>query len=194
MLRNLGFSTTGKTNISWTMSCESTINQVMKNYLSSQPEKQKIVRKVLLEMDAVNLLLRYLYAIQRKREITKTEIYNDFFEAPFVKQYLDRHGLDNPTADVRCRRIPFLLNILEALGIINQTSRKIEVLSFIPSKEVMKLDDKESIDVINERIYNLQNYTKTGEIVFEIDVISQLKELYGANFLTQEYYLPISEI
>lgn len=191
---DFSFSTTGKTTTSWTMNCESTINQVMKEYLSSQPEKQKIVRKALLEMDAVNLLLKYLYAIQRKKKITKTVIYNDFFEAPFVKQYLDRHGLENPTADVRCRRIPFLLNILESLGIINQTSREIEVLYFIPSKEVMRLDDKESIDIINERIYNLQNYTKTGEITFEVDVISQLKELYGANFLTQEYYLPISEI
>ena len=59
--------------------------------------------------------------------IKKSDIYEDFFNAPFVKQYLDRHGLENPTADVRCRRVPFLFNILEALGIINQSTSEIPI-------------------------------------------------------------------
>jgi superfamily II DNA or RNA helicase len=191
LLRKIDFTfrTDGKTNISWTMFCESTINQTVKEYLRRYPKEQSVVRKILLEMDAVNLLLKYLYAVQRKASIKKTDIYDDFFNAPFVKQYLDRHGLENPTADVRCRRVPFLFNILEALGIINQTAREIDVLAFVPAKEVMRLNDKETEDIIFERIQKFTNAT-----ALELDEVSQLKELYGTNFLTEQYYLPISKL
>jgi superfamily II DNA or RNA helicase len=184
---DFSFSTTGKTEISWTMACESTINQSIKEYLNQHPKKQSTVRNVLLEMDAVNLLLKYLYAVQRKTTIKKTDIYDDFFNVPFVKQYLDRHGLENPTADVRCRRVPFLFNILEALGIITQTTREIEVLTFVPAKKVMRLNDKETEDIINERIRKF-----TSGVSLETDEVSQLKELYGTDFLTKQYYLPVS--
>ena len=185
---DFSFRTDGKTDISWTMICEPVINQTIKDYLNQYPAKQSVVRGVLLEMDAINLLLRYLYAVQRKKSIMKTAIYDDFFNAPFVKQYLDRHGLESPTADVRCRRVPFLFNILEALGIIHQTSREIEVLTFVPAKEVMRLHDKETDHIINERIRLF-----TSKKSLPINDVSQLKELYGADFLTKKYYLPISK-
>jgi len=186
---DFSFSAAGKTDISWTMVCESTINQTIKDYLNKHKKEQKIVRLILLEMDAVNLLLKYLYTVQRKINIKKTDIYDDFFNAPFVKQYLDRHGLENPTADVRCRRVPFLLNILEALGIISQTAREIEVLAFVPVKEVLRLNDKETEDLIIERI-RLLTSNKTS---LNTNEVSQLKELYGTDFLTEHYYLPISK-
>ena len=191
LLPNIDFSfrTDGKTDISWTMVCESNINQTIRDYLTQHPKEQSTVRIVLLEMDAVNLILKYLYAVQRKSIIRKTDIYDDFFNAPFVKKYLDRHGLENPTADVSCRRIPFLFNILEALGIINQAPRKIEILTFVPTKEMMRIDDKETEDVINERI-RLFVRKKT----LPPHEVSHLKELYGTDFLTKKYYLPISKL
>lgn len=184
---DFSFSSTSKTEISWTMNCESTINQNLKEYLTQYKKEQSIISNVLLEMDAVNLLLKYLYAIQRKTTIRKADIYDDFFNAPFVKQYLDRHGLESPTEDVRCRRIPFLFNILEALGIINQTTREIEVLTFVPAKEILRLSNKETESIINERIHKF-----TSDVSLETDEVSQLKELYGTDFLTKQYYLPIS--
>lgn len=187
---DLSFNETGKTDISWTMKCENSINQSVKDFLRENSSAQTIVRNVLLEMDAVNLLLRYLYAIQRKGKIKKTDIYDDFFEAPFVKQYLDMHGLDIPPADVRCRRIPFLFNILDALGIIKQENSEIEVVSFVPSIGVMRLEDKEDEELIKERIRLLLKDSSA----LPSDEVSQLKELYGSQFLTAEYYLAISNI
>ncbi|GHT02413.1 hypothetical protein AGMMS49525_05880 [Bacteroidia bacterium] len=186
---DLSFKESDNNEISWAMVCESTINQTIKTYLSEHKEAQNTVRHVLLEMDAVNLLLKYLYAIQRKINITKNDIYNDFFNAPFVKQYLDRHGLENPTEEVRKRRVPFLLNILEALGIINQTNSEIEVLTFVPSKGVLRLEDKETEDIINERFRLLTSNSPS----LDTNEVSQLKELYGAYFLTDKYYLPINK-
>lgn len=161
---DFSFKTDTKTKISWTMNCEVTINQTIKNYLNKNKKEQIVLRQVLLKMDAVNLLLKYLYSVQRKAKIKKADIYENFFKAPFVKQYLDRHGLEYPTKEVRCRRIPFLFNILESLGIINQTSSEVEVLLFVLDREILKSND-----------------------------ISRLKELYGSDFLTEKYYLPIEE-
>lgn len=176
------------------MNCESTVNNEIRNFISQEQELLNSIRSILLEMDAVNLLLKYLYSIQRKPKIQKSEIYTDFFEAPFVKAYLDRHGLENPTKDVRERRIPFLINILDALGIVNQLVREIEMLAFIPAKEVLRLDISEKDDVVQSRAMNLKTFIETGQNNFSANEISLLKETFGSEFLTQQYYLPVQQI
>lgn len=181
-------------NYSLKMNCESTVNNEIRNFISQDQELLDSTRSILLEMDAVNLLLKYLYSIQRKPKIKKSEIYTDFFEAPFVRAYLDRHGLENPTEKVGERRIPFLINILEALGIVDQLSREIEMLAFIPAKEVLRLDISEKDDVVQSRLINLKTFIDTGQNNFPADEISLLKETFGSEFLTQQYYLPVQQI
>jgi superfamily II DNA or RNA helicase len=188
------FKTNGKTSMSWSMNCESSINSSLNQYIQSNSNARKVSRNVFLEMDAVSLLLKYLYSLYGKSVHKKAEIYSDFFEAPFVKQYLDRHGLENPTEEVRRRRVPFLLNILEALGIINQSTSEIEVLRFVPAKKVIQLASSEQDDVLEKRIKTIQEFTETGNISFENNELSMLKEAFGAKFLTKEYYLPIGEL
>jgi hypothetical protein len=65
---DLTFSTGGKAAISWSMPCEGTINRDIKEYLMHNEVALKTVRTVFLEMEALNLLLKYLYSIQRKRK------------------------------------------------------------------------------------------------------------------------------
>lgn len=221
LLKNLdlSFKEQGKAEISWSMNCESTINETIKNFLNENIDAKKLLRKVFLKMDAVNMLLKYLYSIQRKITITKAEIYADFFEAPFVKSYLERHGLENPTENVIVRRVPFLFNILESIGIINQGRSNIQVLAFIPAREVIKLSSKENVDEIDNRISRIidfnkklastqteelsgiaadskpiYNINKLQEQYFSVDEISLLKETFGKDFLTENYYLQIEEI
>lgn len=179
---------------SWSMNCESTVNKDIRNFISQNPDSLNLIHSVILEMDAVNLLLKYLYSIQRKERIKKSEIYNDFFEAPFVKAYLDRHGLETPTEEVRKRRIPFLINILDALGIINQSASEIDVLGFIPAKEVLRFDPSEKDDIIQERIGKLKTFADSGVNNFSPEEVSLLKETFGATFLTTAYYLNIRQI
>ncbi|MDR0614057.1 MAG: hypothetical protein LBG45_11460 [Dysgonamonadaceae bacterium] len=78
--------------------------------------------------------------------------------------------------------------LLNQTGIIDQRTREIELLSFVPAKEVMRLNDKETENIIFERIQKITNAK-----ALEIDEVSQLKELYGTDFLTEQYYLPISK-
>lgn len=216
---DFSFNEEGKAEISWSMNCEGTINGIIRNYLNENQSAKKLLRKVFLKMDAVNMLLKYLYSIQRKIRITKVEVYADFFEAPFVKNYLERHGLENPTESVIVRRVPFLFNILESLGIINQDRRNIQVLAFVPAREVIKLNSKEKNDEIDSRISRIidfnkelssmrsvellniaaeqetiYNIEKIQERYFSADEISLLKESFGKDFLTENYYLQIEEI
>ncbi|WP_066439972.1 DEAD/DEAH box helicase family protein [Chryseobacterium sp. CCH4-E10] len=202
------FKEGGKALKSWSMNCESTINETIKDYLVKNPEAKKLIRSVFLKMDALNMLLKYIYTIQRKIVISKSEIYDDFFEAPFVKSYLERHGLENPTEEVIKRRVPFLLNILEALGIINQGRSIIEILEFVPAREIIKLFPKENNEDIDNRIsriidFNIElsevdekpiSHEKLEEIqgkYFSSAEISLLKETLGTTFLTERYYLQI---
>lgn len=216
---DLSFKIEGKAEISWSMNCENTINETIKIFLNKNSNAKNTIRRAFLKMDAVNLLLKYLYSIQRKVNITKAEIYADFFEAPFVKNYLERHGLESPTESVIVRRVPFLFNILESLGIINQGRSNIEVLSFIPANEVIRLSSKENDDELNNRTSKIidfnrklffnQDYEQTNvaaesnpkysteklqEQYFSNEEISLLKETFGKEFLTENYYLQIEEI
>jgi hypothetical protein len=216
---DLTFNEDGKAEISWSMNCENTINETIKNYLNVNTTAKKLLRSVFLKMDAVNMLLKYLYSIQRKVTITKAEVYADFFEAPFVKSYLERYGLESPTENVIVRRVPFLFNILESLGIINQGRSNIQVLAFIPAREVIKLNSKENDDEIDSRISKIVDFNralyktlteeqkgiaaepkpiykidKLQEKYFSADELSLLKESFGRDFLTENYYLQIEEI
>jgi hypothetical protein len=185
---------------SWSMNCEGTINDTIKSYITANPESKKLLRKVFLKMDAVNMLLKYLYMNQRKITVSKADIYKDFFNSPIVKSYLERHGLNSPTEDVIIRRIPFLFNILESLGIINQSRSSIEVLSFVPAREILRLNSRESNDEIDNRIFRILDYSReltlnqSTEFLGNPDEISQLKETFGSHFLSKEYYLQINNI
>jgi len=179
---------------SWAMPIESTVNSKIWTLIQANQEGRAHLRSILLEMDAVGLLLRYLYTIQRKAEVLKSSIYDDFFQAPFVKDYLDRHGLEVPTRDVIIRRIPFLLNILSALGIISQSSSAIQIQGFIPSDGVIRLAQQESPQMLQSRREKLLHFAQTGEIILEEEELSQVRENFGRDFLRPEYFLKIENL
>lgn len=184
---DFAFSTDTKAEQSWTMPCENEVNGRIANFLRSNPSARSVVCSLLLKMPAVELMLRYLYSIQRKKTIAKQCVYSDFFKAPFVKCFLDEHGLDDPTDDVVCRRLPFLFNLLEATGVVEQDARSITILKFVVMPSLVRIDQKESIDVSTERARLIVNQSTS----LSNDEVSWLRETYGADFLTQNYYLPL---
>ncbi len=114
---DFSFDTTGKTGeLSWKMNFESSINQNVLEYLGSNVLIQEKVRSLFFEMDALALFLRYLYKNHEKTIFTKNELYIDFFEAPLVKDYLDRNGINKPTEEGAKRRVPLLLFDVRTFG------------------------------------------------------------------------------
>lgn len=190
---DFSFKNEGDSSPSWSMNTESTINNILSSFLDKSPNAKVLISDIFLSMDAVNLLLKYLYFAKRSKQLKKSDIYSDFFKAPFVKMYLDRNGLEAPTEEVEKRRIPFLLNILEALGIISQTVSYVEVNYVVPSKHILQFHSTDTENLTELRSQKLKHYSISKEILFDTEEVSNFKELFGTEFLTEKYYLPIAK-
>ena len=188
---DLSFDNSGKTgDLSWKMNSEPNVNQKVSEFLNKDSELLDKVRDLFLEMDGLSLFLKYLYKNHNKTTFHKSELYIDFFEAPFVKNYLDRNGIDKPAEKGAKRRIPLLLNLLEALRIIKQRRSNIELLGFYPSPRLFDFfEDKENNSISEEITDKVKKYFVTGEDKTTNIEKSVLKEEYGKYFLTKEYYL-----
>ena len=180
---DLSFKEGGKAEISWSMNCESSINGTILQYAQEKPSAKEFLDKVILSMDAINLLLKYLFSVVRNKSVQKSKVYTEFFQAPFVKAYCEMQGIDPPTDEAAKHRIPFLLNMLEVCGIIEQGRSDITVKHFVPAIGVMKINNTETDKEVQERInrYLANDLTE--------DDIEGLREIYGEKFYSQEYYL-----
>lgn len=171
---------------SWEMVADPAVfNNAISNLISRNDDGGNILKKAFLDMKAVSLMLNYLYRIERKKIIKKNSIYQNFFNAPFVSRYCDQNGIEAATDEGAKRRCPLLLNILESIGIIKQESSTIEILNFLLSKYTMQIKPKETDKEIFERIELIEN---SREDISSED-ISLLKELFGRDFLTTNYFL-----
>ena len=182
---DMSFKEGGKTAISWAMNNENTINTTIASFLETNPKAKDLMSKLFLNMDAVSLLLRYLYAVVRNTTVQKTTIYENFFGYPFVSRYCEVKGIEVPTNEGAKHRIPFLFNILETLGIIEQGRSEIKIKYFYPTYKLMKLEDEEAEDIVDERINKLLSGSLSDED------LSMLRENFGADFGSNDYYLPI---
>ena len=187
---DLSFSAATKTEKSWTMPCENAINGSVAQFIAKNAEARKSLREIVLNMPTVLLMLRYLYEVQRKKSIVKQDIYADFFKAPFVKQFLDEHGLDMPTEDVVCRRLPFLFNLLEAVGVLRQETRSIEVLSFVATPMLFLPSNADNVESASSVVVKVL----AGGSELTEDEVSMLRERFGVQFLTGDYYLKLEEV
>ena len=160
---------------------------------TNNKNKREIVQEVFLNVHAVYQMLNYLYRIERKKVIPKSDIYQGFFNAPFIKMYCDQNGIDIATEEGARHRCPFLLNVLESIGILEQTRNEITLKKFLICRQTMQLQPKESEGTILNRVKMISDYL-SGKIK-EIDPSEEslLKEVFGQSFLTDKFYLDIYE-
>lgn len=182
---DMSFNDSGKTEISWTMNNESTINSTISTYLDKNSMAYNAMEKLLLNMDAIVLFMKYLYSIKRKTVLKKADIYAEFFKIPFVERYCEIHGINPPTDEGAKHRIPFLVNILECLGIVNQNRSDIFINYFVPTIGLMKLNEKEDENITIERINKFKKQCLSDE------EISMFKEIYGKDFYTDNFNFKI---
>ena len=152
-------------------------------------KNKNFIQQQFLKIHAVSQMLNYLYRVERKEKISKKSIYQGFFKAPFVSRFCDQNGIEIATDSGAEHRCPFLLNILESIGILEQTQSEITLKKFIISTETFQLEEKEPDQEINDRIQKYKKFVKNKKIEFESDELSKLKETFGKNVLTQSFYL-----
>ena len=133
---DMTFKEGSKAEISWAMNNEGTINETLGSFLNDNPAAKALMLELFLRADAISLLLRYLYGVAKISKLSKNKVYTEFFSCPFVSRYCEIKGIEVPTEEGARHRIPFLFNILETFGIIEQGHSDITVKYFFPSISV----------------------------------------------------------
>ncbi|MFA4880791.1 MAG: DEAD/DEAH box helicase family protein [Candidatus Doudnabacteria bacterium] len=186
---DLSFSSSSDKIPSWDMELATEkFNSAIWEHIKDKKEKREFIQKLLLKIHAVAQMLNYLYRVERKKQIEKSAIYGGFFKAPFVKQHCDQIGIEVATEEGAKHRCPFLLNILEAIGVISQTRSGIVINHFLICQETMQLD-KESEGKILTRIDKITSIASGKKVEINDDELSLLRENFGKQFLTPDFYI-----
>ncbi len=165
------------------------MNEAIKTLIRKDGGARSVFFRVFLHMHAVEQMLAFLYHIEQKTKIPRGEIYEQFFQAPFVKQYCDQEGIEETTLEAARRRCPFLLNILEACDIIDAERSVIIVKALALSPFLVKPYLHEEPEKSVARMKALQTAWPDKPELLDGEDLSILRELFGSKFLTSDYHL-----
>jgi hypothetical protein len=168
-------------------------NRLLLEFLANNNQARILWLTTVLKVPAVTQMLAYLYQVARKSSIERSEIYRDFFNVPFVQQFCDQEGIEEATEESSKHRCPFLLNILESCGVISQNPKIIQVRTFLITGTVVRSHQRESLEEAELRASKLSHAGITNESALDSDDVSILRELFGADFLTNNYHLTETE-
>jgi hypothetical protein len=96
-------------------------NSAIRAFIEDNPDARDVVTSILLNMPAVGQMKRFLRR-QPPGRIRKAFIYANFFSQPDVIAFCNNVGIPPATQEGAKHRCPFLLNILDACGILDQTA------------------------------------------------------------------------
>jgi superfamily II DNA or RNA helicase len=173
---------------------EEAYNNAIRDHIRANAGARKIAYRVFLKMHAVQQMLAFLYHIIRSPEVERSTIYDQFFQAPFVKQFCDQEGIDEATPEASRRRCPFLLNILAACDVIDTERSKVAIkkLLFLPS--LLKPFHREEIEITAARFRAVVAAFPQSPEHLDDEDLSIVRELFGGTFLTTDYYLTEFEV
>lgn len=175
------FKTGGKTEVSWSMiHDEAYFNNFVRNL--PEPERSKLA-DIFLDMDAAKHMLIYLF--NENKNVThfiKNNVYTNYFNAPYIKSYFEINGIETPTEEGAKRRIPFILNILEAFGIINLQRSDFDICR-LPYANCIFVTDNFSAE---ENISATKSYFASGVLPTR-EQLTELKLHFGSDFMTNDY-------
>ncbi|MCY3555083.1 MAG: helicase-related protein, partial [Gemmatimonadetes bacterium] len=162
-------------------------NTIVCTEVNRNPEARKVIYRVIFGMHAIQQMLSFLYQIARQQTIYRAYIYGNFFQAPFVKQYMDREGIVEATKEASRRRCPFLLNLLAAAGLIETRQNEVQVLRFVVFPELVRSHQGEPIEDAEKRLECLLEAWPDRPDRLSHSDLTILKELFGPEFLTSTY-------
>lgn len=164
-------------------------NQFIMNTIQRDKRAKKIVLELFLNVPAVQQMMAFLYHIVRNNTVEKQRIYQDFFSTPFVKRFCEQEGIEPATEEASKRRCPFLLNILNACGIIeiNRSDITIKKLMLIPNLVKSIKDEDETLT--QARYEAVKAAWPNNANMLDNHNLSIVRELFGSDFLTENYHL-----
>ncbi|WP_414575101.1 DEAD/DEAH box helicase family protein [Anabaena sp. CCY 9402-a] len=173
---------------------EEAYNNAIREHIRVDAGARAVAYRIFLKMHAVQQMLAFLYHIIRTAEVDRSTIYDQFFKAPFVKQFCDQEGIDEATAEAAKRRCPFLLNILAACDVIDARRSNITIKRLLLLPSLVKPYQREEAETTNARLRAVAAAFPYAPEQLNDEDLSIVKELFGGTFLTKDYYLTEFEI
>ena len=167
-------------------------SKAVRDYLTVNPEARRLFMRVFIDMPAVTQMLLYMYRIARTSVIKRSEIYAQFFQTPFVVQFCDQEGIEEATEEASKHRCPFLIDVLEACGLLSQDSGTITVERLLVSAPTLRINTTEKLADARRRALLLWE-AMNGGLALSDEEVSILREQFGATFLTDSYHLKETE-
>lgn len=163
-------------------------NGVTADALGQSSKLRRKFHQIFLSMPAVLQMLKYIYFMHRSAEIEKDEIYNEFFLFDPVVKFCSSVNIPLAGPSAAAHRCPFLLNILESCGIIDQSSSRITV-KILALSPLLIATDEADIPAASQLIKTVVKEWKIGcPSLSEADKTS-LRQAFGASFLTPGFHL-----
>jgi hypothetical protein len=162
-------------------------NSVVRDTLTSDPRAATVIRRTILGMHAVRQMLAFLYQVSRQPVVARQFIYDNFFQAPFVRQFLEREGIEEATQEAARHRCPFLLNLLSALGVIETERQNIKIKSLILVPDLVRPYQREPEETSLDRLRAIHAAWPSNSDALPPNDLSIVRELFGAEFLTVRY-------
>lgn len=153
-------------------------------YLATRARERGIYAALMLRMDAIEQLVTFIYVDLRVAEATKKSIYTSFFKSPAVMEYCDRNGIEPPTDTGAEHRVPFLLNVLESIGVIRTDRSNVYFQKFLLCSALLRITSAETSALLNQRKEGIMNGTFNDE-----EVLDKLRERLGKDFYTKDYHM-----
>jgi len=186
--------TNGDEILTWRMAVRpEEFNRAIWRTLQADTAARNTARQIFLDMPAVAQMLNYLYRVERKLTVTKADIYRRFFASPDVAEYCDQRGIEGATEEGARHRCPFLLNVLEAIGLLEQNRNTVTLKTFLAAPVTLRINSREPDHVVAERVQRLIAAWPDHSEELSGDELSMLREAFGSTFLTQAYFLSTIE-
>jgi hypothetical protein len=95
-------------------------NAIIYDACASSQDIKMAYSDILGNMPAVAQMKNFLTSAAKDGKVSKSRIYKEFFEYPEVLEFCNLVGIDPASEEGAKHRCPFLLNILESIGFIEQ--------------------------------------------------------------------------
>lgn len=162
-------------------------NSLVRSRVNADPAAARVIRRTILGMHAVRQMLAFLYHVARRENVPRSFIYEGFFQAPFVKQFMDQEGIEEATPEASRRRCPFLLNLLAALGVVETERQNIRVTGLVLTADLVRPYAREAQETSAHRLRAVRDAWPDKADALPPDDLSIVRELFGADFLTPRY-------
>ncbi|MHC9000093.1 DEAD/DEAH box helicase [Enterococcus bulliens] len=177
--------------LSWRMQeSESYFNKEIANFIASDFAANKIWMNILLQFDAFEQLLHVLYREFQIEKISKNTLYETFFKSPYVLGFIESNGIEIPSVEGRRRRVPFLNNLAESVGILEINRSEVTVKKLGIYKKLFIINGNESEKELIER----KEIAKNPQVNSQSEQLEHLKELFGSRFGTTDFLFTKEDI